>query len=124
MAKKKVKKKPVEESSAGFEEALETLEQIVSDLEQGDLDLDQALDQYERGVGLLKGCHKKLAGAERRIELLSGIDADGNPVTRPFENEASGEGDESLEAKSASRSRKRSRPTATTDDSDDDSRLF
>ena len=48
----------------------------------------RALAQYEEGVKLLKQCHGLLAFAERRIELLSGVDADGNPVVQPFDDAA------------------------------------
>lgn len=68
-----------------FEEALAELEKIARDLEDGELGLEQALVRYESGVKLLRQCHELLAGAERRIELLAGVDADGNPVLRPFE---------------------------------------
>jgi exodeoxyribonuclease VII small subunit len=72
-----------------FEEALAELEQIVEQLEDGDLGLAAALDRYAQGVGLLRQCHALLAGAERRIELLTGVDAQGNPVTEPFDDESS-----------------------------------
>lgn len=106
MAKKKIaKKKP---SPTGdqpkFEEALAELEGIVADLEGGELGLDDALAAYERGVERLKQCQAQLGAAERKIELLSGVDAEGNPITRTFEEGA----EESLDAKAASRSRKRS----------------
>jgi hypothetical protein len=47
--------------------------------------LEEALLRYETGVKLLRQCHELLGKAERRIELLAGVDADGNPVMRPFE---------------------------------------
>jgi len=71
-----------------FEESLAELEAIVADLEGGDLGLSDALARYEDGVRRLKQCHAQLQAAERRIELLSGVDADGNPVTTPFDDTA------------------------------------
>lgn len=102
MAKKKVaKSKP---AASTFEQSLEQLEGIVADLESGELGLDDALARYEQGVQRLKQCHEQLQAAERKIELLSGFDAEGNPVTQPFDEG----GEESLEGKAATRSRKRS----------------
>jgi exodeoxyribonuclease VII small subunit len=71
-----------------FEQALAALEQIVHDLEEGRVGLADALAKYEDGVKLLKQCYSQLEQAERRIELLTGTDAAGNPVTRPFDDEA------------------------------------
>jgi exodeoxyribonuclease VII small subunit len=71
-----------------FEEALASLEQIVHDLEDGKLGLADLLTRYEGGVKLLKQCFSLLENAERRIELLTGVDAAGNPVTQPFDDEA------------------------------------
>jgi len=84
------KKQPDKEPAEGprFEEALERLEAIVHRLEEGDLGLDEALGQYEEGVGLLRRSYELLKQAERRIELLSGVDAEGNPITRPFDDQA------------------------------------
>ena len=61
------------------------LEKIVAELESGKLGLSDALARYEEGVKHLKGCQQLLEMAERKIELLSGVDADGNPITEPFE---------------------------------------
>lgn len=74
-----------EANEATFEESLASLEGIVAKLESGDLGLGESLEAYERGIGQLKKCHQLLAAAERRVEILSGIDADGNPVVEAFE---------------------------------------
>ena len=86
-----------------FEEALEGLEGVVQQLEQGQLDLTESLAQYQIGVSLLKECHDTLKQAERRIEVLTGLDADGNAVTVPFADEET-----SLEQKQSSRGKRRS----------------
>lgn len=88
-----------------FEQALVQLEHIVHQLEDGDVGLAEALSHYEQGVKLLKQCYGLLQRAERRIELLSGVDADGNPVAEPFDDEAS----LALEQQAQSRSRRRSK---------------
>jgi exodeoxyribonuclease VII small subunit len=105
---------------------MERLEDIVRDLEDGDLGLDQSLQRYEEGVKYLKICHQKLKDTELKIELLTGLDAEGNPVTAPFDDPAS-----TLEEKQQTRSKRRSRspkqakPKSTPDsDMDIQSDLF
>jgi len=71
-----------------FEAALKRLDEIVHSLEEGDLELDEALGRYEEGVKLLRQSYDLLQRAERRIELLSGIDAQGDPITQPFDDTA------------------------------------
>jgi exodeoxyribonuclease VII small subunit len=96
---------PGEELS--FEESLQQLEDIVSLLEGGQLGLSESLAQYEQGVKCLKFCYRQLERAERKIELLSGVDAEGRALSQPF-----AESDMSLEEKQAARSRRRSRTHA------------
>ena len=105
MAKKPVaaKKAPSDAAAEPFEESLAELESIVADLEGGDLGLSDALARYEEGVRRLKQCHAQLQAAERRIELLSGVDADGNPITTPFDDSATAD-----DRDAAARSKKRS----------------
>lgn len=97
---------PEPQPSLCFEEALAELEAIVHDLEEGQIGLAEALGRYEKGVRLLKQCHGLLEDAQRRIELLTGVDANGNPITRPFEEPAA----TSLEEKADTRSQRRSAP--------------
>jgi exodeoxyribonuclease VII small subunit len=91
-------------TTPSFEHALTELEAIMHELEEGKLGLAEGLARYERGVGLLKQCYELLSHAERRIELLCGVDADGNPITQPFEAGP----EQSLEEKAQSRGRRRS----------------
>jgi len=95
---------PSTEDPPSFEQALAALESIVHDLEEGRFGLEEAVGRYEAGVKLLKQCHALLAQAERRIELLTGVDALGQPVAEPFDEEAA----LTLEEKSKSRSKRRS----------------
>ena len=55
-----------------FSEALAELESIVVALESGQLDLEDGLARYERGVALLRACQAKLAEAEQRVTMLMG----------------------------------------------------
>ena len=68
----------------GFEKDLERLEQVVKDLEEGDLALDDSLKRFEEGVRLARACEKALAQAEKRIEVLS-KDNEGNLVAKPLD---------------------------------------
>lgn len=98
-----------------FEEAMESLETIVRRLEQGGGPLEEALGDYSTAIGLLKTCNGRLESAERRVEILSGVDAQGNPVTRPVEDVES-----TLEEKQQSRSNRRTANSTKSrgDDSD------
>jgi exodeoxyribonuclease VII small subunit len=89
-----------------FEQSLRRLEQIVHSLEEGDIGLNEALKQYEEGVKLLRQSYELLERAERRIEMLSGIDAEGNPIAQPFDDTATIDQDEPGKR----RSRRRSAP--------------
>ena len=71
-----------------FEEGLEQVEEILRQLEEGQIGLDQSLEQYEKGVKLLRRCYGLLDRADRRIELLSGVDAEGNPISSPIDDPA------------------------------------
>jgi exodeoxyribonuclease VII small subunit len=53
-----------------FEAALAELEDIVSRLEQGEVDLEGSIALYERGMALKAHCEKKLKGAEARLEKI------------------------------------------------------
>lgn len=101
--KKKVKRKGKPQQEVGFEQSLSELETIVSDLESGELGLETALEKYEQGISHLRNCQAKLQQATRKIELLSGLDAAGNPITEPFDDEEH----DSLETKKGARSRRR-----------------
>lgn len=68
-----------------FEEATRRLSQIVSELEGGDLPLDRSLALFEEGVRLARAAEERLDRAERRVEELLGIDAQGKPVMKDFE---------------------------------------
>lgn len=53
-----------------FENAIKQLEQIVKQLESGDIPLDESLALFEKGVALTKVCSEKLNSAEKRVKLL------------------------------------------------------
>ncbi len=55
-----------------FGAALAELEEIVKALESGQLELEDSLGRYERGVSLLRACRTKLADAQQRVTMLVG----------------------------------------------------
>ncbi|CAI2716914.1 exodeoxyribonuclease VII small subunit [Nitrospina watsonii] len=54
-----------------FEKALQRLEQIVAELEKGELDIDKSLQIFEEGIKMSRICSKKLQEAEQKIETLT-----------------------------------------------------
>jgi exodeoxyribonuclease VII small subunit len=59
------------EETLSFEQALEKLEQIVSRIEQGKIPLEKSIDEYARGIALIKQCRRILNAAEQKIHLLT-----------------------------------------------------
>lgn len=53
-----------------FEQMIAELETIVQQLEQGDLSLDDALAQFERGIALTRASQQQLAAAEQKVQIL------------------------------------------------------
>jgi exodeoxyribonuclease VII small subunit len=75
---------PIMSAEKNFEASLDELEQIVRQLEAGDLPLERSLELFEQGVRLSRECQKRLDEAERKVEiLLRGNDGAYKPV--PFE---------------------------------------
>jgi len=69
-----------------FEAALARLEEIVTELESGELGLEQSLKLFEEGVKLARVCNARLEEAERKVEVLL-KDKNGKMNTKPFEGE-------------------------------------
>lgn len=67
-----------------FEEGLEQLEKLAEELEGGELDLDEALKRFEKGVKLSKQLNQSLEEATRRVEKLV-ADKDGGVTTEDFD---------------------------------------
>ena len=124
MAKKTAKPVKTENDEVpDFEESVEELEGIVRRLEQGGGPLEEALADYSNAIQLIKSCHTRLEQAERKVEILSGVDAQGNPVTQPIS-----EMENTLLQKQGSRGERRSaavsKPRSAADASDDLGGLF
>lgn len=75
------------EQPASFETSLQQLEQIVTRLESGNLPLEEALNEFERGVQLARAGQQTLQQAEQRVQIL--LSDDKNAELTPFtpENE-------------------------------------
>ncbi len=76
---------PIAELS--FEEALAALEQVVSQLEGGQVPLEQSIALYERGDALKKHCDAKLGEAELKVEKIVAGDDGNAAATAPFDTE-------------------------------------
>jgi exodeoxyribonuclease VII small subunit len=70
------------------------LEQVVGELEAGNLSLEQSIEKFAEGVRLAREAQRKLDEAERRVEMLV-RNADGEPEAVAFDPEAKGAGGES-----------------------------
>jgi exodeoxyribonuclease VII small subunit len=66
-----------------FEEALEQLEDVVSKLEDGSINLEESIEEYTRGVHLKNHCETKLKEATLKVEQIT-IDKDGKFSTKEF----------------------------------------
>lgn len=80
----------VKQKSQDFESAIKRLEEIVSQLESGDLQLEKSLELFEEGIQLSRFCHTKLDEAERKVEALL-KNAEGEMKRTPFEGETAAE---------------------------------
>lgn len=68
----KTKASDAEQSSQiNFETSLEQLEQLVQQIENGDLTLQQSLEVFEQGIKLTKQCQKALEQAEQKVKILT-----------------------------------------------------
>lgn len=75
------------EPAPSFEAALAELENLVQDMEAGNLPLEESLGAYQRGVELLKYCQSALSAAEQKIQSLeSGVLTDFRPAGQDEEH--------------------------------------
>jgi exodeoxyribonuclease VII small subunit len=73
-------------NTLSFEESARRLGAIVEELEGGDLPLERSLQLFEEGIRLARAAQARLDRAEKRVEELLGVDAQGRPVVRDFES--------------------------------------
>ena len=67
-AKKTAKKKS---DRVDFESAIKELENLVEQMEQGDISLEKSLENFERGIELTRLCQKALQEAEQKVQILT-----------------------------------------------------
>lgn len=65
-----------------FEEMMKRLDEIVGELESGDIPLEESLKKYEEGIKLIQACRKRLDETKRKVEVL--IKKDGKTTLEPF----------------------------------------
>ena len=74
MAKKK--------TAPDFEKSLQTLEQLVEQMESGELTLEKSLEAFEQGIRLTKECQQALREAEQKVQIL--MNQNGSEALQPF----------------------------------------
>lgn len=62
-------------TSIHFEQSINELEEIVKQLENGELSLEDSLKQFEKGINLARSCQNVLKQAEQKIEILTAAHA-------------------------------------------------
>ena len=69
-----------------FEKQLKELEEVVANMEAGELTLEESLKAYEKGIRLTRECQAALDDAQQRIDIL--VERDGKLTEEPFEGSA------------------------------------
>lgn len=72
-------------SETNFEDEMKKLEGIVTELEKGELNLDDSVAKFEEGIKISKECNKILQAAEKKIAIL--LEKDGELEEEDFEEE-------------------------------------
>ena len=81
MVKKIIKKN---KKSFQFESSLQELEELVSQMEKGEMSLEDSLKHFERGIALTRSCQQALKTAEQKVEIL--IKKSGSTELEPFDS--------------------------------------
>lgn len=72
-------------ATSNFEKNMSELENIVTELEKGDLNLDESISKFEEGIKISKQCNKILEDAEKKITIL--LEKDGEVKEENFVSE-------------------------------------
>lgn len=78
--------------SVDFEEALDQLEELVEDMENGDLTLEESLKAFEQGIKLTRECQTALSQAEQKVQML--VEENGKLKTIDLDDEFDDENDQ------------------------------
>ena len=76
----------MKEQEMTFETAMQSLEQIVEQMENGTLSLEESLSQFEKAMKLVGFCNEKIANAEQKVKIL--IQKNGDVVENDFASQA------------------------------------
>lgn len=76
---------PKKKTTVSFEVSLAELEQLVNQLEQGDISLEESLQAFERGINLTRSCQAALQEAEQKVNIL--LEKNGTQTLEPFTDE-------------------------------------
>jgi len=74
-----------QQKTPDFETALAELEALVEKMEQGNMSLDDSLQQFERGVQLTRSCQQALQAAEQKVQLL--LEKNGQETLEPLDSD-------------------------------------
>jgi exodeoxyribonuclease VII small subunit len=72
-------------NASQFEEAMQELEQLVEQMERGELSLEESLKSFERGIKLTRTCQQALQDAEQKVQIL--LEKNGQQSLEPFNDE-------------------------------------
>lgn len=72
-------------SPSMFEDAMDELEKLVEQMEQGDISLEESLKAFERGIKLTRTCQQALQEAEQKVQIL--LEKNGQQTLEPFTDE-------------------------------------
>lgn len=73
---------PARKKVTDFESSLKTLEDLVRQMEQGDMPIEDALKAFEEGIGLTRECQTILEKAEQKVQVL--VESNGEIKSRPM----------------------------------------
>lgn len=78
---------PRKQTAPNFEASMQELENLVDTLESGEMSLEDSLKSFEKGVELIRVCQKALDEAERKVEILTGKNAELDVAPFPVEDQ-------------------------------------
>lgn len=77
---------PRKKTTSSFEASLKELEQLVEQMERGDMPLEESLKSFERGVRLTRTCQQALKEAEQKVQIL--LEENGETTLKPLTDES------------------------------------
>ncbi len=77
-------KAPAKGQLPDLEASITEINTLITQMEQGELSLEQSLERFERGIHLIKHCQKVLQDAESKVQIL--LQQNGEEDLQPYEN--------------------------------------